>query len=88
MTKIQLIRNLIKEKPYLAWDVNDYNNLSPKSVFEHILNYGDWQDFIKLEKIIGLKEADDLFNELKNNKRSNLRPQTINYFTNYFARYA
>ena len=55
---------------------------------EHILGYGDWEDFINFEKIFGIKEAQALFEGLKGKKRANLKPQTINYFSNYFNKYA
>lgn len=88
MTKVQLVRNLIKNKPYLAWDVGDFDKMSPQSVMEHILGYGDWEDFINFEKIFGIKEAQVIFEDLKGKKRANLKPQTINYFNNYFNKYA
>ncbi|MGI6776195.1 MAG: hypothetical protein ACOX5S_02845 [Patescibacteria group bacterium] len=79
---------LFKEKPYLAWDVKDKGGLSEKSILEHILNYGNWDDYLAAEKTFGLKKTKAFYEELKNKKRVNLRPQTINYFDLYFKKYA
>jgi hypothetical protein len=88
MTKIKSLQNLVKNNPYLVWYTKNYDNLSEKSVVESVLNYGDWKDYLFLEKVLGVKELNKLFRSLKNQKRNNLRPQTLNYFTNYFAKYA
>lgn len=88
MTQVQLARNLIKNKPYLAWDVGDIGKLSSQSVLERVLSYGDWEDFANFEKIFGAREAQVLFEGLRSKRRVNLKPQTINYFNNYFKKYA
>ena len=38
------VNDIIKAKPYLAWDVMDLEKLSEESVLEHVLNYGNWDD--------------------------------------------
>jgi hypothetical protein len=85
---MKTLQGLIIDKPYLAWDIKDKKSLSEQSVIEHILNYGDWDDYLKAEEMLGIKKAAKLFSKLKNKKRTNLRPQTIYYFTNYFEKYA
>lgn len=82
------LADIISQKPYLVWYVKDVSKLSEESLFEHILNYGNWEDYHKAEKALGLKKAADLFEKLRNKKRTNLRPQTINYFQNYYQQYA
>lgn len=82
------LRQLFKKKPYLAWYVADSTKLSEKSMLEHILNYGNWSDYLDTEKALGTAKIKFLFNEIVNGRRINLRPQTINYFKNYFAKYA
>ncbi len=79
---------LFKEKPYLAWYVRDKENLSLKSMLEHVLNYGDWDDYLTAEKAFGIAKTKAFYQKLRNAKRVNLRPQTINYFDLYFERYA
>lgn len=85
---MQDIRELFRQKPYLAWYLKDKSELSEESVFEHILNYGDWDDFLKTKEVFGLEKSKAIFEKLKSKKRVNLRPQTINYFTNYFQKHA
>lgn len=82
------LHRLLQKKPYLAWYVSNKGKLSEESVVEHILNYGNWDDYLKVEKIIGIKRLALLFNKLKSKKRVNLRSKTINYFENYFQKYA
>ena len=57
-------------------------------MLEHILNYGDWDEYLLAEKSLGINKANRLFKKMKNQKRVNLRPETVNFFTNYFAKYA
>jgi hypothetical protein len=82
------IREFIKNKPHLVWYTNNYDGLSENSIVENILNYGNWDDYLFMENSLGLKKVNEVFNELKSKKRINLRPQTINYFSNYFNKYA
>lgn len=53
-----------------------------------ILNYGNWDDYLFLEKTIGIKNLNDIFKDLISQKRTNLRLSMINYFSNYFDTYA
>ena len=85
---MKTLTELFKEKPYLVWYVEDRENLSEKSMLEHILNYGTWEDYRVAESALGLKKIKALFNELVSGKRVNLKPQTKNYFTNYLRQYA
>jgi len=87
-SKLQKARGLIKKKPYLIWYSKSFNKLSEDSIFEAVINHGDWEDFLELQKIFGIKESYSLFKKAINNKRSNIKPQTINYFKKYFAVYA
>jgi hypothetical protein len=82
------IQDLLTKKPYLAWYINNKNSLSDESTLEHILNYGNWEDYLEAENILGITKTKSIFNKLINKKRINLRPQTVNYFQNYFAKYA
>lgn len=85
---MKVLSEFFKNKPYLAWYVADKNKLSDESVLEHTLNYGNWEDYMKIEKTLGIKKTNILFAKLSSKKRVNLRPQTVNYFSNYFAKYA
>ena len=87
-TQLRKIRLLIQKKPYLIWSTKNYDNLSAQSILASVISYGDWQDFLELKSILGMAEIYRLFKESEKNKRSNIRPQTRNYFKRYFARYA
>ena len=82
------LHKLFESKQYLAWYVKDKGKMSIESMLEHILNYGDWEDFQKAEKALGTRQLRSHFSHLIKQKRVNLRLQTINYFTNYFYKYA
>ena len=85
MSKLQ---QLFKEKPYLAWYIRDTNDLSEESLLEHIFNYGNWDDYKKAESVLGIEIIKKSFEKMTRIKRVNLRPQTINFFGNYFHKYA
>ncbi len=85
---MNILRNLFQQKPYLAWFVKDKNNLSKESMLEQVFNYGTWQDFLSVEKELGVRQMQIIFESLKNKKRTNLRTKAINYFNLYFAKYA
>jgi len=85
---VVLLRKLFSEKPYLAWYVKDSQKLSVTSLVEHVLNYGQWEDYLVAEKSLGIKQAKKIFFALRDKKRTNLRPPTINYFEKYFQKYA
>ena len=79
---------MFKKKPYLVWDISHTAKLSERSALEHVLNYGDWDDVMEMERLMGIQRMKEVFEDIKNKKRVNLRPSTVNYFTEYFARYA
>ena len=83
-----MLQKILERKPYLAWYVKDKKALSTESALEHILAYGDWDDVMEAEKILGLAKMKFIFNKLITKKRVNLKPKTVNYFQNYFAKYA
>ena len=56
---------IFDKKPYLAWYIKDKKKISPKSMLEHILNYGDWGDYLEAEEALGIKNAKEIFNDLK-----------------------
>lgn len=85
---MSFLQSLFSRKPYLAWFVKDKNQLSLESMLEQVLNYGSWQDYLRVEKEMGIVRVKAVFESLKNKKRTNLRPKTINYFNLYFAKYA
>ncbi len=79
---------IVQKKPYLAWYVKDTSRLSPKSIMEHVFNFGDWNDYLEAEEALGIQKAKEIFEQLTSKKRVNLRRKTINYFQKYYQKYA
>lgn len=79
---------MFKVKPHLFWSTRNQKHLSFETLTEGVLNYGNWQDFLSLKKKFGLKRLKKVFRYLTSQKRVNLRPETVNYFKNYFEKYA
>lgn len=80
------IVDIIKKKPYLAWDVRDFDALSESSILERILNFGDWddvQDFIKLK---GRENTKNLYFANSKTSRTNYLPKIKAYFDRYFQK--
>ncbi|MFA4890222.1 MAG: hypothetical protein WC587_01115 [Candidatus Paceibacterota bacterium] len=85
------IQEFIKKRRYLVWYVKEPENLSPESIVEAVLNYGNWDDVQTLIKIMGIKKVAKIFREKsKPSKmgRQNYRSETKNYFGLYFNKYA
>jgi len=81
----QRLQKIIQENPSLVWYTNDTANLSDASIFEHILNYGTWNQVQESIKLLGLKDTINLYKSLVDTKRSNIRPRVKHYFNLYFA---
>lgn len=85
------IHDFIKKRKYLIWWVKNYDRLSPESIVEATLNYGDWDDVQELIKIMGIKKVAKIFREKsKPGKwgRQNYRQEVKYYFNLYFKKYA
>ena len=80
--------NLLKDKPYLTWYIKDKEALSEDSILEHIYNYGNWDDYMTAENALGIKSVRSIYERLKSKHRVNIRVKTINYFDNYYQKYA
>ncbi|PIP14601.1 hypothetical protein COY88_02290 [Candidatus Roizmanbacteria bacterium CG_4_10_14_0_8_um_filter_35_28] len=78
------VNSIIKKKPYLAWYIKDPEKLSEKSVLEHILNYGNWDDVQQFIKIKGKDKTTEVFKKTIANKRTNYSPVIQSYFSRYF----
>lgn len=85
------LKTFIKKRPYLIWYAKNYEDLSPESIVEAVLNYGSWDDVQALIKILGIKEVARIFRKKsKPSKigRQNYRSEIINYFNLYFKKHA
>lgn len=85
------IHDFIKKRKHLIWYVKDYDKLSPESIVEATLNYGNWNDVQTLIKIMGIKKTAAIFRKCsKPGKwgRTNYDQKITNYFNLYFNKYA
>ena len=82
------LREMVKKKPSLIWYTNSYDELNEQAIVEAVYHFGSWDDIDKFHKIVGLREAKELFHTLIQKPRSNLKPIVQNYFTLYYDRHA
>lgn len=85
------IKNLIRQNSHLFWFVpgEKKEHLSKEVVLETIFNYGDMTAVKKLIKIIGFKEAKQIFHnlmQLSDRRKGNFHELTANFFNEYFER--
>jgi hypothetical protein len=81
MTEIQ---EFIKNRPHLIWYSKDYEHLADESIVEHVLNYGDWEDFKEMIRIMGMERAAEIFRREAFKKRTNYHKEVARYFQKYF----
>ena len=77
------VKQLIKvfyDKPYLSWYLKEKESLSEKSLLEHILNYGNWDDYLLAEQILGIQKTKSLFTALKTNPAGKFTQQNYKLF--------
>lgn len=84
MTELQ---KFIKKRR-LIWYVKDYESLDEQSIVEHVLNYGNWDDFLEMIRIMGIERAAEVFRENAFRPRTNYRRRTRDYFKHYFDAHA
>lgn len=82
------IYQFIKKRPYLFWYIKNFDELSEKSIVEHVLNYGDMDDVKKMMEILTIKKTARIFRAQLKQRRHNYDKKIKNYFKLYFDRYA
>lgn len=82
------LHQLFEQNPELFWYLSQQAYPSDEVIFEHILNYGTWQQVQTAIKLLGMNKAAAMFKTLAKQPRSNLKPQVKHYFTLYFAEHA
>lgn len=84
------INLFVRERKELFWDVSEkaLDLLSEDAIVERVLSFGDWSDCKKLEKILGIKREQEIFLRRSSRDRTNFRPETISFFTDYFGTHA
>ena len=84
------MKRFIKKRHYLWWSVPEdkKENLKPEAVVEALLNYGDIKDIKELFDLMGIGPVAAIFMRQIAGPRPNYKPQTINFFRQYFQRHA
>lgn len=82
------INEFIKKRPELFWYVKDYDSLSKEAIVAAVLNYGSWNDFMNLVKILGIMDIAEIFRKQTSGFRTNYSKKAKNYFNLYFKKYA
>ena len=88
MSNKDTLYKFIQSRPHLVWYVGDLRHLSEESIVEHVLNYGTWEDFQELLRILGVPQTAQLFRKRALLKRTNYRPEIKNFFQLYFNSHA
>lgn len=84
---LQTARTYIAKNKYLNWYSNP-QKLDAESIVESVLNYGDWVDFQYIKDLFGIKITYQIYKQIRNKTRTNLKERTINYFDLYFSKHA
>jgi len=88
-SQIEQARDIIRKKPHLIWYSKNYDGFEERTIFEHVLNYGEWEDVQELVKIYGYKGCLTILkNIIKMYKRNNLRQEVLSYYPKYFQAHA
>ncbi len=82
------LKEFIESRSHLFWYSKDLSEISEDFALEQVLNFGDWEDVIKLFDIIGIEKAQDIFLRQIKKERCNYRPEIKNYFKLYFDKHA
>ncbi|MFH1960865.1 MAG: hypothetical protein ABIJ38_01385 [Patescibacteria group bacterium] len=88
VTKMNEIKQIIRNNPHIIWYVKNPSNISIESMVEHILNYGSWEDFKTLINTLGLHDTAQIFYKTANTSRPNYRENYKHYFDLYFKAHA
>jgi len=78
------LQKIVQEDPSLIWYTHNTSNLSDSSIFEHVLNYGTWNQVQESIKILGMENTINLYKSLADSPRSNMKPRVKHYFNLYF----
>ncbi len=87
------LKALIRKNARLFWYIKDSEkeNLSLPVVLEFFINYAQKEDIKELFRIVGIKNAAEVFFEQVNTSEraaNNYNPVSRNYFSLYFSKYA
>jgi len=79
-------RDIIRKNPSLIWYVKSVDNLDLASITEHVLNYGDWDQFKELINAVGINEVAKTFYEHAFRPRCNYKEMSKIFFDRVFKK--
>ena len=84
------INAFIQENAHLFWWIKpeEQENIDLRFLVESVLNYGDEKSVKTLFELVGINTVAEIFYRQISRQRVNYHARTINYFTQYFQRYA
>lgn len=84
------LKRFIREHSYYFWYTpeNEKENISRELLLETILNYGDMAAVRELFKVMGIKNAANVFFGAAGRKKMNYYPEIHNFFSLLFKRHA
>lgn len=82
------VHEFIKQRKYLVWSTQHYDDLSEEAIVEAVLNYGNWNDVQEMIGILGIEKVATIFRTFAFQERTNYRDDIRYYFDLYFKKYA
>jgi hypothetical protein len=84
------LKKFIHKNSHLFWytPADKLEQMSDELILEHILNYADLITIKEYFKIVGLKKAYQLFNNMKGRKKGNIYPEIYALFSAFFKKHA
>ena len=84
------LRQFIRDHRQYFWYTPEHEkeNISPELLLETILNYGDMDAVRELFKVMGLKNAANVFFGAAGRKKMNYYPEIYHFFSLLFKRHA
>ncbi|MEK9156412.1 MAG: hypothetical protein AAB360_03915 [Patescibacteria group bacterium] len=80
--------DFVRKRKHLFWSTKNYDGLSNAAVVEGVLNYGDMDDVRELIDLLGMQEVAKIFRENTSRPRINYDRKIVNYFSQFFNKYA
>ncbi|MFA6950542.1 MAG: hypothetical protein WCQ70_07650 [Lentimicrobiaceae bacterium] len=84
------IKAFIRQHSNLFWYTSEdkKEDISHELLVETIFNYGNLNDIRQLINILGIKKLSEIFNGIKDRKKSNYYPEIYNFFSLVIKKYA
>jgi len=84
------LKDFIRENESLFWYTPEDKGemVTDELLVETMLNYGDLDQIRSMFRLMGLRNAAQIFRNMKERKQLNYFPEIWNYFNLYFNKYA